>query len=334
MRIVNRSGLSVIEVVVVIAILGILIGLTVAAVQSARETARKTQCQSNLRQNALAAQAFHNVERSLPSFYNGTASPYPLQEWDLFHMHSWRVPLLPHLEQQPLHGQIDFSQFATKPGNLPVGQTAVSVFICPSGPDAQSNMGWGLKHEEIANQHPFPPAEAYRYYVVRSDYDAMAGIQVLPDPFPAGASSDSFKWIRWGVWGWPRFETGSITGTRLLSYRAGKFKDVTDGLSNTIAIVERGGKPIHYLKRERAVSPGNSNAYYPGQVGWSASNTFMWSINGSNVGVNDDNSRGIYSLHRGGAYVALADGSVKFLSESMEMKSLIQLFSRSGGPDE
>ena len=257
MRTVDRNGLTVIEAVVVIAILGVLIALTVAGVQSARETARKTQCQSNLRQNVLAVQAFHNIERSLPSFYNGTAAQYPLREWDLFHMHSWRVPLLAQLEHQKLRERIDLSQFATKPDNLSIAQSVVPVFICPSGPDAYSNMGWGLKHEEIENQHPIPPPEEHRYYVVRSDYDAMAGIQVLPNPLPAGADSNSFKWIRWGVWGWPRFESGLITGARLQSYRAGKFKDIADGLSNTIAIVERAGKPIHYLNHEPAVSTGN-----------------------------------------------------------------------------
>ena len=138
------------------------------------------------------------------------------------------------------------------------------------------------------------------------------------------------RFIRWGIWGWPNFGNGQIAGTQLLSYRPGKFRDVTDGLSNTIAIVERGGKPIDLLRGKPNVTPYNLNAEYPGQTGWSASNTFSWAMNLNKVGINQSNSTGIYSLHSGGANVAMADGSVRFVSESMDFNELTKLFSRSG----
>lgn len=136
-----------------------------------------------------------------------------------------------------------------------------------------------------------------------------------------------------GIWGWPDFGNGQFAGTQLLRYRAGKFRDVTDGLSNTIAVAERGGKPIDLLRGKPHVTPYNPNADYPGQIGWSASNTFAWAINDHQVGINQSNSEGIYSLHSGGAFVAMADGSVRFLSESTGYDELVRLFSRSGGPD-
>lgn len=325
----KRRGISMIEVLVVVGIIGILLAVTIPAVQSARESARRMQCQNNQRQILQACQAFEAANGSLPSLYNGTSLSYPLKEWDLFHMHSWRVELLPYLEQQPLRDTINWSSLATDPVNKSVAQSVVPVYVCPSGADPLSNMGWGAAHAEWLNLSV--PFTGTKYFATRSDYDAMAGIQLLPDP---GSNPLSTKFIRWGIWGWPDFGNGQFAGTQLLRYRAGKFRDVTDGLSNTIAVVERGGKPIDLLRGKPHVTPENPNADYPGQVGWSASNSFVWSINGNAVAVNVSNSKGIYSLHSGGSNVAMADGSVRFLSESTRYEELVKLFSRSGGPDE
>ncbi len=317
------------EVLVVIGIIAILLAVTIPAVQYSREAARRTQCQNNQRQILLACQAFEATNGALPSLYNGTSLAYPLQEWDLFHMHSWRVELLPYLEQQPLRDKIDWSAMATDPVNKSIREAVVPVYVCPSGADPLSSMGWGAAYAELPNLSV--PFSGLKYFATRSDYDAMAGIQSLPD---AGSDPLSTKFVRWGVWGWPDFGNGKFAGTNLLRYRAGQLRDVTDGLSNTIAIVERGGKPIDLLHGEPHVTPSNPEAQYPGQVGWSASNTFAWSINENGVAVNVSNSKGIYSLHSGGANVAMADGSVRFLSESTSYEELVKLFSCSGGLDE
>lgn len=324
-----RRGFSLLEVVVVIGVIALLLALTLPAVQSAREAARRTQCQNNLRQILLATQNFHDVEGSLPSFYNGTSLQYPLGEWDLFHMHSWRVMLLPYLEQSALREQVEWDALATEDVNLPVAQTAVATYLCPSGDDP-SNMGSGRLHDAILVAKD-DIEEKHKYYVVRSDYDAMAGIIVRPDPLPAGADYDSVEFVRWGIWGWPVFEKRTTTGSKLLRYRSGKFRDVTDGLSNTIAVVERAGKPLDLLDGKPNVTEDNPDADYPGQVGWSASNTFIWALNGSGVGVNESNSRGIYSFHPGGANVGIADGSVRILSDATDFDTLVKLYGRSDG---
>ena len=324
-----RRGITLLELLVVISIVAVLVAITVPAIQSSREAARRAQCQVNLRQINDATQSIHAAEGALPSHYNGTALQYPLREWDLFHMHSWRVPLLPNLEQSALQQQLKMDALATAIEYAVVAQTVVPSFICPSGGDPQE-MGWGLKYASMG----IPPKEEQetdRYRVVRSDYDAMAGIQVLPDPLPADSNVSSVEFVRWGIWGWAVFETKTTSGSRLLAYRRGKFSDVTDGLSNTIAIVERAGKPLDLLHGEPRITSNNPDAVYPGQVGWSASNTFAWSINGDNVGVNESNSSGIYSMHPGGANVALADGAVRFLSDSINFDVLVSLFGRSDG---
>lgn len=325
----SRRGHSLIEVLVVVGIIALLLAIILPAVQHVRESARKTQCQNNLRQIALATHSIHTSEGALPSFYNGTAIPYPLREWDLFHMHSWRVPLLPHLEQTPLHDQIDFSALATGPENLDVAQTIVPTFICPSGSDP-TQMGTGLKFASIGVPARQQTAADF-YSVVRSDYDALAGIQELPNPLPAGAPLNSVNDVHWGIWGWPVFDSNKFEGMHLRSYRRGRFGDVTDGLSNTIALVERGGKPIHLINGKPAPVPPYETTDYPGQVGWSCSNSFRWSLNSDGIGVNEDNATGIYSLHTGGANIATADGAVRFLSDSTDFQTLISLFGRSDG---
>ena len=328
-NIMRRRGITMVELLVSMVIVAIIVGITLPAIQSARESARRIQCQNNLRQILIATQSHHTAHGALPSFYNGTALSYPLREWDLFHMHSWRVPLLPYLEQSQLKEQLKWDALATAPENTSVAQTVVPTFICPSGGDP-TVMGWGLRHESI----DVPPGriqEKDRYYVVRSDYDAMAGIQVLPDPFPGNTNVSSVEFVRWGIWGWPVFDTGLTTGSQLSRYRQGKFRDVSDGLSNTIAVVERSGKPIAMLNGKPNVTPGNPNADYPGQVGWSASNTFDWSINKNGIGVNESNSGGIFSFHPDGANVGIADGSVRFLSGSTDFKTLVKLYGRSDG---
>lgn len=325
----RRHGITLVELLVVIGIITIIAAITIPAIQSARESARRVQCQNNLRQILIATQSHHTSNGALPSLYNGTALKYPLREWDLFHMHSWRVPLLPYLEQSPLKEQLKWDALATASKNASVAQTVVPAFICPSG-GAPADMGWGLKHDSIGTPSN-SIQEKDKYHVVRSDYDAMAGIQVLPDPLPENANAASVDFVRWGIWGWAVFDTRTTSGSRLLRYRQGKFRDVSDGLSNTIAIVERGGKPIDMLNGKPNVTHDNPNADYPGQIGWSASNTFAWSINTNGTGVNESNSEGIYSLHTGGANVGIADGSVQFLSDSTDFKTLVKLYGKSDG---
>ncbi len=79
---------------------------------------------------------------------------------------------------------------------------------------------------------------------------------------------------------------------------------------------------FEWLNGKPNVSMDYPNADYPGQVGWSASNDFLWSINANRIGINQSNSRGIYSFHRGGANTGVADGAVRFLSNSTDFQTL------------
>ena len=193
-----------------------------------------------------------------------------------------------------------------------------------------SVMGLGLRHEAVGL--PLEQRSEQDYYsVVRADYDAMAGIHLVPDPIPPEWLPDNVESVRWGVWGRANLDGKTVGGSQILSFQRGKFRDVRDGLSNTIAVVERGGRPIHLHEGTPYVTEDNPNADYLGQSGWLPSNSFQFAINGAGFGVNVSNVSGIYSLHPGGANVALADGSVRFLSESTSVDALAAFFGRSDG---
>ena len=333
-----HGGFTLIETLVSIAIVGILVAILVPAIQAAREAARKTQCQNNLKQTALALLAFHDANNNLPSHYNGTFLPYPLKIEDMFHLHSWRATLLLYLEQTTLYDSIDWHALATDRVNEQVATTVVSPYICPSGVSPIANMGFRLRHEWKSQEDTYP--------AVRSDYDGPAGIWVFHEVPPVGNLHGNPKYIRWSVWGSATFAGNQFTDTdywvpapfdigtvhgELASYRAGKFSDVTDGLSNSIMLFERGGLPLRMVDGRPAVTEDNPNAVYYGQVGWSASDTLAGRIHHPDFGVNHDNRHGIYSDHSGGAYIALADGSITFLSESTDTATLAKMIGRSDG---
>lgn len=338
----SRYGITLLELVVGLGIIGVLAAILLPAIQSARESARRTQCQNNMKQTSLAALAFHGSSGTLPSLYNGTSLSYPLTEWDLFHMHSWRVVLLPYIEQQALHDSVAWQSLATEPENKSVATTVVSTYICPSGVSPSANLGWALRHgsrgladrewpdDYSVGPDNFPEADVCR--VVRSDYGAMAGMLVIPEPLSDGTDTHDVKHVRWGVWGSPVFDNGRISAGSLVRYRPCSFADISDGLSKTIMFVERGGHPFHMVDGKIHFADKNPDGLYnAGQVGWSASNNFNWSMNNHTVGINHDNYLGIYSTHAGGANVSMADGSVSFLSESMDVATLARMYGRSDG---
>ena len=130
----QSPGFTLIEVLVVIAIIGLLIALLLPAVQAAREAARRMQCANNLKQIGIALHAYHDVIGSLPPGYDFHA---PWCEWSASTM------LLPRLEQSALFNAINFNVAWPGSPNNPVNATAitasVAVFVCPSDLDRLTN---------------------------------------------------------------------------------------------------------------------------------------------------------------------------------------------------
>ncbi|MBA3312029.1 MAG: DUF1559 domain-containing protein [Planctomycetaceae bacterium] len=120
----HKRGITVLEVLVVVAIIGILIALMLPSVRSARPAARRTQCKNNLKQIGLALHNYHDTYGSLPPAYTVDA--------DGNRLHSWRTLVLPFIEQQALYEKIDLSKPWNDPANAEVFQTHIQAYACPS----------------------------------------------------------------------------------------------------------------------------------------------------------------------------------------------------------
>src|SRR6476620_7242903 len=127
----KRSAFTLVELLVVIAIIGVLVALLLPAVQAAREAARRMQCSNHLKQIGLALQNYHDHYHSLPPAYVADADGKP--------MHSWRVLILPYLEQKALYDKYNFNEPWNGPNNSKLHNEVVRVFCCPSRPGRQTN---------------------------------------------------------------------------------------------------------------------------------------------------------------------------------------------------
>jgi prepilin-type N-terminal cleavage/methylation domain-containing protein len=129
----SRRGFTLVELLVAIAVIGVLITLLLPAVQSTRETARRTSCANNLKQIGLALHGYVVSYRKFPAsstcdVEQGGWIPRPQSK----KIHSWRSSILPYLERTDVYKEIDFSRSAFDAKNLPAGAHIIPVYRCPS----------------------------------------------------------------------------------------------------------------------------------------------------------------------------------------------------------
>lgn len=248
MRIAHRRGVTLIEILVVIGIIGLLLQLIIPAVQAARESARTTQCKNNLRQFGLAAMNHVSVNKHFPTGGWGWRwAGDPDRGFDKRQPGSWLFNILPYIEEEPLYN-LGKGQSATEKrlaGKMQ-SSTPVKLFYCPT------------RRRPTA----FPYVYRWKYYnidqpevVGRSDYAANAGDFVCcmgggpktleeGDSAPLQPAKGSKETIPKGAYAWPRSDDLS-TGV-IYQRSAIRNADLSDGTTHTYLIGEKYLRPINY----------------------------------------------------------------------------------------
>ncbi len=328
-----HRGFTLIELLVVIAIIAVLIALLLPAVQQAREAARRSQCQNNLKQIGLALQNYHDVNKLFPI---GVNSATPGGRWGI----SFWVGLLPYLDQDSIYSQMNFN--APSPGytaevpgstiNGPLVRGLILPYLaCPSSPLPNlKNTGGGIQTQI-------------------SHYVGIAGAvnddpAIVPvNPFlnstasPQLNSDNCCSCPAQGI---------HARGGVLLPIRANSFKDLIDGASNIMMVSEQSDYAKNAAGQQVQIT--NNHGWMMGTAGVSETTTqrrfnlttiryapnAVKQIGGAvlpGVCNNDGANNGIFSPHSGGVQAVFGDGSVRFISENIDLTNLKRAATRNDG---
>lgn len=311
----RRLAFTLVELLVVIAIIGILVGLLLPAVQAAREAARRMQCSNNLKQMGLAVHNFDTAFKKLPSSIRpGGLTPLPRIAGLTF--------LLPYLEQTNLFNRYDQTVNWSHARNLPITSQRIPAFICPSNPETDRLDG-------------VPEISPWVGVVAMTDYSPTIGVD---QRLRSTGLIDN---------------VGVLTGM-LPKNGTPKLRDVTDGLTSTILYAESAGRPVLYRAGKRIGDLPNQRVNAGGWARPASDFTLDGSsvdgavlpgpcplncTNGEDFGstpfphpyYGTEGTAEAYSFHTGGANFAFGDGSVQFLSATMDIRVLARLITRAGG---
>jgi len=298
----GRRGFTLVELMVVISVLGILLALILPAVSRAREVARRAGCRTNLKQLGLAIHSYHDTFGSFPPA-SISFGPW----WNSKNFTGWTICILPFLDETPLYRDYDPDELNTAAQNADVREMVLSVMNCPS--------------DTLKGQKGRPasgPGEGLTY--ATGSYRAMSG-RSDGESRPAGGSwFDTANSL-------PRNWRGAMHIAGTSGLRTERFSDISDGASQSILVGEYSTRPC-----------GGLDDFCNRATFWAYSYT---SYNQSSAcpecgvrtlladfdkcaampGIGDQHAckRGWGSNHGNGFQTALCDGSVRFVSQSIDL---------------
>lgn len=320
----SRTGFTLVELLVVIAIIGILIALLLPAVQAAREAARRSQCSNNVKQVSLALQNYHDTHKVFPPqvVWGPGAPPYALP----YH-HTWLVMILPFMEQQPLY---DSTNLMLPVWGQPIVSTPVASLRCPS--DAGRRRVSDTQNIAVTN---YAASEGYHWHPTATADPTNSGNFAHPSQ---ANYQDLFT------------KVCSVNGM-FTNMQVCDMSTITDGTSNTIAVAEddsmgfgggairtcgtgarRTGTPVFdsafvgtayngWGANEGTYAPAPPRAVNPDGTAKTATTWFRnHAFTPTFIAAYGPNSNwpGASSYHPGGLQVGFADGSVDFISETID----------------
>jgi prepilin-type N-terminal cleavage/methylation domain-containing protein/prepilin-type processing-associated H-X9-DG protein len=282
----RRPAFTVVELLVVIGIVAVLLAIALPAVQAARESARRTRCRNNLKQLGMAVQAYHDVCHTLPVSVGPWAQgPRPAPQRN---GKGWIVSILPQLEQQALYDQFVpffdgdfFTGYGLKSvGCRPLLQHQLPVLQCPADASVR-----GTSPDQF---------ELWGIDAALTSYKGVLGDSRLAGSVHAGSLPDCHM-------------VGGCTGLffRVTYQDPQSLAMVTDGTANTLMIGEDVASENHH-----------SAAFYA-NGDWAACHAPLNYFPQPPAPDDWPNVMSFRSRHPGGVHFCLADGSVRFLRDSI-----------------
>jgi prepilin-type N-terminal cleavage/methylation domain-containing protein/prepilin-type processing-associated H-X9-DG protein len=295
----SRPAFTLIELLVVIAIIAILIGLLLPAVQKVREAAARTKCQNNLKQIGLGLHNYESQYRYFPAAGNAR------------NQLGWHVDLLPFVELDNVYQQFDLTTagaYTITPRRRELGQLRIGLYLCPSS-----------RVERVLSTPPhsahlpeFEPPTAAGSPPYTTHYYGNLG--------PKGTNPATGRPYDWD-------NRGDHGGFALQGFfkqeKPTHVADVSDGTSTTLAVGELSWANDVAGTRYRTWIRGCHNS-----VACSSAKNVVNAINTPGIAVFDDIAFG--SMHPAGANFCMADGSVTFLSQNINLNVYRSLASRDG----
>ena len=293
----GRSGFTLIELLVVIAIIAVLIGLLLPAVQKVRAAAARLKCQNNRKQLGLALHSFHDSRGGFPASRTDTPNT------------SWTPFILPFIEKGAVFTLYNFAVNFDNAANDSsananvANRQRIATFICPSAPTERSST---TTNQREVLDYP-APNQIYRVNGTNpfTNYPSTFGKPFPPsDPTYIGVLGHNFK---------------------------RNIAQITDGTSNTMLLGEGAGLDQKWINGKQSGTGGTGAWANPGtELIVGGCNPADGSSPGPKA-VNCTNQNELYGFHTGGINYLAADGSVRFLLESVKLDIVIALITRSYG---